>query len=289
MKFGKQFLVTSLAAIALLSSAVLSTAVLAQEGAQQNSNNPRAPVCEPEQCKEAFKKLKRMAKYGVRAQMALALFHAEGIGTEKSDKRAFYWTQRAARKGFPVAQFNLAKMFAQGIGVKANSDKADYWFEKAERSGFIEELNRQRALYNTLLAQEQQQAVRTAAEVDSSVEKTAVVSEPAERRSDRNEDVVTLAHTESDAVISVTSERVQMENFVEYIEILDDYASVGSRLPGVLCKAEFGCSAIRADDSLGNFVLSSIFLSRQFGEPRPGPARANCDKICRAEKALLGL
>ena len=57
---------------------------------------------------EAYSLLKREAESGlVDAQYFLATLYENGQGTEKNDKAAFYWNEKAAKKGFPEAENKL--------------------------------------------------------------------------------------------------------------------------------------------------------------------------------------
>ncbi len=61
----------------------------------------------------------------------LSLRLLEGINTEKNEKEAFEWCQKAAQQGYINAQYQLGQMYFEGIGVEENYEEAFKWFKKA--------------------------------------------------------------------------------------------------------------------------------------------------------------
>lgn len=57
------------------------------------------------------------------AECQVGYFYMEGLGVEKDEKEAFYWTEKAAIHGDRDAQFNLAVFYENGTGVGKNMDK----------------------------------------------------------------------------------------------------------------------------------------------------------------------
>lgn len=70
-----------------------------------------------------------------RAQLALGLLHAAGLGVAQSNAEATTWFARAAEQGNAHAQYNLGLMLLVGIGVARNEREAVRWFREAARMG----------------------------------------------------------------------------------------------------------------------------------------------------------
>jgi TPR repeat protein len=78
--------------------------------------------------RSAFRLFLTSAKSGdPSAQNALATFYSDGIGMKPNRARAFYWYERAYRKGDLNAAHNLGIMFRD----EGNSKQALEWFERA--------------------------------------------------------------------------------------------------------------------------------------------------------------
>jgi len=71
----------------------------------------------------------------VEAQYSLGKCHTDGLGTAKSDAKAFEWYQKAAILGHPAAQYRLGECHEKGIGTAKNRAKAIEWHEKAAAQG----------------------------------------------------------------------------------------------------------------------------------------------------------
>ena len=52
-------------------------------------------------------------------------------------KKAFYWFEKSALKGYANAQSDLARMYFLGYGMKRDLGKALYWYEKAALQGHL--------------------------------------------------------------------------------------------------------------------------------------------------------
>jgi TPR repeat protein len=65
------------------------------------------------------------------AECQVGYFYWAGLGVEKNEEKAFYWTQRAALHGDRDAEFNLAKFYEEGYSVEIDMQKAISWYKKA--------------------------------------------------------------------------------------------------------------------------------------------------------------
>lgn len=70
-----------------------------------------------------------------RAQLALGLLHAAGLGVPQSNAEATKWFARAAGEGNAHAQYNLALMLLVGIDVARNEKEAVERLRRAARMG----------------------------------------------------------------------------------------------------------------------------------------------------------
>lgn len=62
------------------------------------------------------------------AECQVGFFYHEGLGVEKNDERAFYWTERAAEHGDRDGQCNLAWFYEEGIGTAVDLEQARKWY-----------------------------------------------------------------------------------------------------------------------------------------------------------------
>ncbi len=69
------------------------------------------------------------------AECQIGYFYLEGLGVQKDDKKAFYWSKRAAEHGDRDGQYNLACFFEEGIGIDTDIEQAKYWYAKAAKQG----------------------------------------------------------------------------------------------------------------------------------------------------------
>jgi hypothetical protein len=55
----------------------------------------------------------------------------EGEGVGKDLQKSFFWSEKAAKGGFPLAQLLVGQLYLQGNGVAQNRIKARYWLKRA--------------------------------------------------------------------------------------------------------------------------------------------------------------
>jgi len=72
----------------------------------------------------------------VAAQIELAGFLVEGRGGSKNEAQAFDLMKIVAVAGVPPAQITLARYYQQGIGTKADIVKAAAWYMAAKRANY---------------------------------------------------------------------------------------------------------------------------------------------------------
>ncbi|MBL63406.1 MAG: hypothetical protein CMI30_08350 [Opitutae bacterium] len=76
--------------------------------------------------------LKTLGLKGERsAQLRLGLAYSSGIGVEKNVREAFYWYEKAAKLGDPVASHYLARAYAKGTGTHRDPKKVVHWYREA--------------------------------------------------------------------------------------------------------------------------------------------------------------
>ena len=77
----------------------------------------------------AFTGFKRLAENGeANSQGSLAIMYAEGWGTQKNERQAYYWYRQSAEQGNWLSQYNLGEIYAFGNGVPEDMQKAYFWF-----------------------------------------------------------------------------------------------------------------------------------------------------------------
>ena len=74
-----------------------------------------------------------LSPYG---QNGLGVCFAKGYYVEKNYNTAAYWFLKAARQGFPVAQFNIGNCYYEGKGVRMDKSLAEYWHKKSAEQGY---------------------------------------------------------------------------------------------------------------------------------------------------------
>lgn len=82
-----------------------------------------------EKCFEGHMELAQ-AGYAL-AECQIGYFFWDGLGVEKDDTQAFYWTKRAAEHGDRDGQYNLAFFLESGIGCAPDMEQAKYWYRQA--------------------------------------------------------------------------------------------------------------------------------------------------------------
>ena len=76
--------------------------------------------------------LKTLALKGGRsAQLRLGLAYSSGIGAKKDLRESFYWYEKAAKQGDPVAAHYLARAYSKGIGTPRDSKQIIHWYREA--------------------------------------------------------------------------------------------------------------------------------------------------------------
>jgi TPR repeat protein len=67
----------------------------------------------------------------------LGRFYAQGLGVEKSWKKAAEWYRRAAEKGLPEAMFCLSECYENGWGVEKSENRAVVLLKQSAEGGFV--------------------------------------------------------------------------------------------------------------------------------------------------------
>lgn len=76
----------------------------------------------------AFERFQALANNGHTGGMYnLANLYAEGLGVEQSDRKAFEWYLKAARKGNQLSMEALAEALDAGRGVAPDPERAAHW------------------------------------------------------------------------------------------------------------------------------------------------------------------
>ena len=84
----------------------------------------------------AYKLILPLAEQGdARAQTALGLMYAEGLGFPQDYKEAVKWYRLSAEQGNAKAQYNLGNLYAKGTGVLQDYALAHMWFNLCGFSG----------------------------------------------------------------------------------------------------------------------------------------------------------
>ena len=65
------------------------------------------------------------------AQLRLGLAYSSGIGVEMNPREAFYWFEKAAKQGDPVAAHYLARAYAKGTGTHRDRTQVIHWYREA--------------------------------------------------------------------------------------------------------------------------------------------------------------
>lgn len=65
------------------------------------------------------------------AECQVGFCYLEGIGTEKDQKKALYWTSLSANHGDRDGQCNLAWIYEEGLCGKIDLDEAKKWYKKS--------------------------------------------------------------------------------------------------------------------------------------------------------------
>ena len=85
---------------------------------------------------EAFKWFMNSAAQGnLEAQYLTGVMYMQGLGTEKSVKKALQAFSRAAEAGHPDAQYVVGQSYYKGLGIRQNMKEARKWLGKAAENG----------------------------------------------------------------------------------------------------------------------------------------------------------
>jgi len=97
---------------------------------------------------DALAEFQRAAKHDdVHALNYLGIMYAEGLGTQRDDKRAVDMFYIAATLGYPEAMANLARAYALGRGVRQDNKAAVSAYRAAARAGFAPAIVRMTEIY----------------------------------------------------------------------------------------------------------------------------------------------
>jgi len=133
--------------LAAISAAALLALALAHKSMKPagSSSRPAAPVQmesastdfqDQQQVPEELVKLFQAAKQGdAAAQARVGRLYLDGPERARDERKAFYWTRRAALSGDGNAQFTVARMYESGRGVTQNLIGAYVWYSAAATSG----------------------------------------------------------------------------------------------------------------------------------------------------------
>ena len=133
--------------LAAISAAVLLAVVVAHKTVKQASSSPQPAVPvqtesastdfqDQHQVPEELVKLFQAAKQGdAAAQERVGRLYLDGPERARDERKAFFWTRRAALSGDRNAQVTVARMYESGRGVTQNKIGAYVWYSVAVTSG----------------------------------------------------------------------------------------------------------------------------------------------------------
>lgn len=97
-----------------------------------------AELLDQKQVPEELVKLFEAAKQGdAAAQERVGRLYLDGPERQRDERKAFFWTRRAALSGDRDAQYTLAQMYEVGRGVPKNRAGAIVWYKSAMDSGHV--------------------------------------------------------------------------------------------------------------------------------------------------------
>jgi len=83
-----------------------------------------------------------------RSQLLLGSLYEDGKqGISKNLAQAAKWYRKAAKQGYPQAQYNLGLLYEEGKGMTKNYHKATQWYKRAADKGLSEAQNNLGVLY----------------------------------------------------------------------------------------------------------------------------------------------
>ena len=124
--------------VAILSVIAMLAVVIVSKVVKQATSASSAPAefGDQRQVPEELVKLFEAAKQGdAAAQERIGRLYLDGPERARDERKAFFWTRRAALGGDRNAQYTLARMYESGRGVTHNIVGAYVWHEIAVASG----------------------------------------------------------------------------------------------------------------------------------------------------------
>jgi hypothetical protein len=133
--------------LAAISAVALLAVVVAHKTMKPASSSPQSAASvqtesastdfqDQQQVPEELVKLFQAAKQGdAAAQERVGRLYLDGPERARDERKAFYWTRRAALSGDRNAQITVARMYESGRGVKQNPIGAYVWYSVAVTSG----------------------------------------------------------------------------------------------------------------------------------------------------------
>jgi hypothetical protein len=127
--------------LAAISAVVLLAVVVVHKTVKQASSSPPAESMpsdfeDQRQIPQELITLFQAAKKGdASAQERVGRLYLDGPERARDERKAFFWTRRAAFSGDRNAQATLALMYESGRGVKQNKIGAYVWYSVAVASG----------------------------------------------------------------------------------------------------------------------------------------------------------
>jgi predicted Ser/Thr protein kinase len=107
-----------------------------QPAASSQVQEVSANLPDRQQIPEELVKLFEAAKQGdSAAQERIGRLYLEGPARDRDERKAFFWTRRAALSGDGNAQYTLGQMYESGRGAPHNLVGAVVWYQIALRSG----------------------------------------------------------------------------------------------------------------------------------------------------------
>lgn len=125
---------------AISAAALLAVVVVHKTVKQASSSSPAesasADFQDQHQVPEELVKLFQAAKQGdAAAQERVGRLYLDGPERARDERKAFFWTRRAALSGDRNAQITVARMYESGRGVTQNKIGAYVWYSVAATSG----------------------------------------------------------------------------------------------------------------------------------------------------------
>jgi predicted Ser/Thr protein kinase len=127
---------TALLAVAVAHKSMKQAGSSPQPAATVQTESASTDFQDQQQVPEELVKLFQAAKQGdAAAQARVGRLYLDGPERARDERKAFYWTRRAALSGDSNAQFIVARMYESGRGVTQNHIGAYVWYSVAVASG----------------------------------------------------------------------------------------------------------------------------------------------------------